>query len=108
MSGFDDREKALENKYALDQEVMFRIEARAVKLFGLWLAEQMGLSGDDAKVFAGSVVSANLDEQGFDDVKRAIRPHIDQKGLNISEHAIDTQLEHFMEIAKEQIMVERN
>lgn len=107
MTDMDDRQKAFEAKYALDQEVMFRIEARASKLFGLWLAEQMGLSADEAKVFAGNVVSSNLDEPGFEDVKRAVRPVITEKGLDISEHTLDTKLEHFMEEARIQILDEK-
>lgn len=106
MTGMDDRKKAFENKYALDQELMFRIEARASKLFGLWLAEKMGLDADEAKVFAGSVVSANLDEPGFEDVKRAVRAPIAEKGLKLSEDEIDSQLAHFMEEARTQIMNE--
>lgn len=108
MTDMNDREKAFETKYALDQEVMFRIEARACKLFGLWLAEKLGMDGDEAKVFAGSVVSSNLDEPGFEDVKRTIRPVIVEKGLDLSETAIDTQLMHFMEEARVQIMDEKN
>ena len=106
MTDMDDRKKAFESKYALDQELMFRIEARASKLFGLWIAEKMGLDGDDAKVFAGSVVSANLDEPGFEDVKRAVRPTLAEKGIEISETVIDAQLAHFMEEARLQIMNE--
>lgn len=108
MTDMQDREKAFETKYALDQEVMFRIEARACKLFGLWLAEKLGLSGDDAKAFAGSVVSSNLDEPGFEDVKRTIRPVIAEKSLELSEATIDAQLMHFMEQARVQIMEEKN
>jgi hypothetical protein len=106
MNGMDDREKAFENKYALDQEVIFRIEARAAKLFGLWIAEKLGLDGDEAKVFAGSVVSANLDEPGFEDVKRTVRPVLAEKGIEISEDVIDGQLARFMEEARLQIMSE--
>jgi hypothetical protein len=106
MNGMDDREKAFENKYALDQELMFRIEARTSKLFGLWLAEKLGLDGDEAKVFAGTVVSANLDEPGFEDVKRAVRPVLAEKGIEISEDVMDTQLARFQEEARIQIMSE--
>ena len=106
MTGMDDRQKAFEGKYALDQELMFRIEARASKLFGLWIAEKMGLEADDAKVFAGSVVSANLDEPGFEDVKRAVRPALAEKGIQISEDVLDSQLSHFMEEARVQITTE--
>ena len=106
MSDMNDREKAFETKYALDQEVMFRIEARACKLFGLWIAEKAGMGADEAKVFAGSVVSSNLDEPGFEDVKRTVRAFAAEKGLDLSEEIIDTQLNHFMEMARVQIMEE--
>jgi len=107
MTNINDREKALENKYALDQETQFRIEARTSKLLALWIAELAGLNEEDAKHFATSVVSANLDEPGFEDVKRAVRPMIADKGLDISEHMLDTKLQHFMEDARTQIMSEK-
>ena len=33
-------------------------EARCCKLFGLWVAEQLGLEGADAETYAKSVVEA--------------------------------------------------
>ena len=103
MSSFDDRKGALENKYAHDQETMFRVEARTCKLFGLWVAEQLGLTGKDAETYAKEVVAANLDEPGFDDVKRKVMPDITAKKLNLSEHMLDKQLEKFMAEARAQI-----
>lgn len=106
MSDLDDRKKAFESKYALDQELMFRIEARAVKLFGLWIAEKLGMDDAAAKDFAGGLVATNLDEPGFDDVKRAVRPALAENNIDISDHVIDAQLDHFMEEARVQIMDE--
>lgn len=106
MSSMDDRKSAFENKYAHDQEIMFRVEARACKLFGLWLAGELGLSGNEAEAYAKHVVAANLDEPGFGDVIRAVRPDIEEKGLDISDHLINSRLEQSMEEAKIQIMNE--
>lgn len=103
MSSFDDRKDAFEKKFAIDEETMFKIEARCCKLFGLWMAEQMGLSGDEAHVYANEVVGANLEEPGFDDVKRKVMPDIEAKGLDISEHRLDTMLNQFFAEAQEQI-----
>lgn len=104
MSSFDNRKDAFENKYAHDQEMMFRAEARACKLFGLWVAGQMGLSGKDAEVYAKDVVAANLDEPGFGDVKRKVLADVNAKKINVSEHVLDKQLEAAMAEAKAQIM----
>ncbi len=106
MSSLDDRKSAFENKFAHDQDLAFRVEARACKLFGLWLAGEMGIEGADAESYAKTIVAANLDEPGFDDVIRAVRPDIDAKGLDISDHIINSQLEKYMEEAKLQIMHE--
>lgn len=103
MSNLDDRKNAFESKFANDQEIMFKIEARCCKLFGLWMAEQLGITGDEAGVYAGGVVAANLDEPGFDDVVRHVMPDITAKGLDISEHMVETQLQTFFAQAEEQI-----
>ncbi|HEY8189743.1 MAG TPA: DUF1476 domain-containing protein [Micavibrio sp.] len=104
MSSFDNRKDAFESKYAHDQEMMFRAEARCCKLFGLWLAGEMGLAGAEADLYAKEVVSSNLDEAGFDDVKRKVMADIKTKGLDISEHIIDRQLEKSMAEAKAQLL----
>ncbi len=103
MTNLDDRQKAFESKYAHDQEKLFKIEARTCKLFGLWVAEQMGLSADEATVFAGSVVSSNLDEPGFDDVKRTVKAALAEKGMEIADVTLDERLAHFLAQAQEQI-----
>ena len=107
MTDMQDREKAFETKYALDQEVMFRIEARAVKLFGLWLAGELGIEGDGARTLAGNLVSANLDEPGFEDVKRAARPVLEEKAYALSDADMDNRLMQFMEQARIQITEEK-
>ncbi|MCI5061239.1 MAG: DUF1476 domain-containing protein [Alphaproteobacteria bacterium] len=106
MSGFDERESAFENKFALDETLMFKAEARCCKLFGLWLAEKIGLSEEEAGAYAASIVSANLEEPGFDDVKRAVMPDIKEKNLDISEEEIDAKLAKFFEIAQGQVKQE--
>jgi hypothetical protein len=56
MTTFDDRENAFENKFAHDQEMQFKAEARRNKLMGLWVADILGKTGDDAEAYAKSVV----------------------------------------------------
>lgn len=104
MSSFDDRKDAFETKFAHDEELAFKVEARCCKLFGLWAAEQMGLKDADADTYAREVVGANLEEPGFDDVKRKVMPDFEAKKVDVSEHVIDTMLEKFLEEAKIQIM----
>ncbi len=106
MSDFKDRETAFENKYAHDAEMMFKAEARACKLFGLWLAGELGIIGADADAYAKGVVGANLDEAGFDDVIRYVRSDIDDHDLGISDADINAKMAEFMAVAKAQLMEE--
>lgn len=104
MTGFNDRKDAFENKYAHDQEMMFKLEARTSKLFGLWAAEQLGLTGADADTYAREVVGANLEEAGYDDIKRKVRKDFDEKGVSVTEHMMDTMLTKAGEDAKKQLL----
>ena len=106
MSSFDDRKNVFENKFALDEALLFKAEARCCKLLGLWLAEQMGKSEDEANALAGGVISANLEEPGFDDVKRHVMPIIKENNLDIDEAMIDTKLAELYVFAQEQIKSE--
>ena len=104
MDSFNDREKAFEDKYSHDEKVSFDVEARCSKLYGLWAAEQIGISGADAQTYAGEVVAANLEEPGFDDVLRKVRADFDEKGLEISDHVMRVELDRVLEEAKRQIL----
>jgi len=88
MTSFEDREKSFERKFALDEELRFKSTARRNKLLGLWAAEKMGLSGDDAQAYAREVVKADLEEPGDEDVFRKIRTDFDGKDVDQSDHQI--------------------
>ena len=106
MTTFDDREKAFEKKYAHDSEMQFKVEARRNKLLGLWAADRMGLSGDAAEAYAKTVVIADLQEAGDDDVFRKVAGDLGEKGAGISDADIRKQMQDLLAEAKVQIMNE--
>jgi hypothetical protein len=106
MAKLTDRENAFENKFAHDKQMDFKIEARAVKLFGLWIAEKLGLSGEAAAAYAADAISTNLDEPGFNDVLRKVRTDLDTKKVAVSDHALQTELNKNLERARIQILSE--
>lgn len=73
MSTFDQRKDAFENKFAHDEELRFKATARRNKLLGLWAAEKLGKTGPDADVYAKSVVVADFEEAGDEDVVRKVK-----------------------------------
>jgi len=103
MSGLDDRESAFENKFALDEANIFKAEARGCKLFGLWLAEKIGLEGEEANSYASDIVGANLEEPGFNDVVRHVMSDIKKHNLALSEQEVLNKIEEFFIYAQKQI-----
>lgn len=100
MTTFDEREAAFEKKFAHDEELRFRALARRNKLLGLWVAEKMGKSGADADEYARSVVRADFEEAGHEDVFRKVRGDLD---ASVSDTEIRTQMDTFLAQAAQEI-----
>ena len=103
MSTFDKREEGFEKKFAHDEELRFKANARRNKLLGMWAAEKLGLSGDEAGAYAKEVVVADFEEAGDDDVFRKIRKDFDAKNVGQSDHQIRRTMDELMQLAIEQI-----
>ena len=88
MTTFDKREEGFEKKFAHDEELRFKANARRNKLLGLWAAEKMGLTGPAADAYAKEVVVADFEEAGDDDVFRKVRKDFDAKGVAQSDQEI--------------------
>ncbi|NBX65875.1 MAG: DUF1476 domain-containing protein [Proteobacteria bacterium] len=101
MSHLENRETAFENKYAHDQDMLFRIESRASRLLGLWAAQEMGLTGEEADNYAGTVVSSNLKEAGTGDVIAKVTGDLVAKGK--ATDTVSSMMVKFMKEAEIQI-----
>ena len=103
MTTFDKREEGFEKKFAHDQELLFKANARRNKMLGLWAAEKMGLSGPAADAYAKEVVVADFEEAGDDDVLRKVRKDFDAKGVALSDQQVRTIMDELMAQAVAQI-----
>lgn len=96
MSTFDKREEGFEKKFAHDEQLLFKAQARRNKMLGLWAAEQLGKTGADAEAYARTVVIADLEEAGDDDVFRKVRKDFDAAKVEQSDHQIRRTMEELM------------
>ncbi|WP_420325170.1 DUF1476 domain-containing protein [Mameliella sp.] len=103
MTTFDDRENAFENKYAHDEEMKFKAEARANKLLGLWAAELLGKAGPDADAYAVEVIKADFEETGHEDVVRKVAADLGDKA---TADEIRNKRAALLVMAKDQVMKE--
>ncbi len=104
MTTFHDRESAFENKYAHDEEMLFKMTARRNKLLGLWAAEQMGLTPEESDAYAKSVVQADFEESGDEDVVRKILGDLTSAGVETDDQAIRAAIETKMVEARRQFI----
>ena len=103
MTTFDKREEGFEKKFAVDEELKFKANARRNRLLGLWAASKLGLSGPEADAYAKEVVVADFEEAGDDDVFRKVRKDFDAKGIAQSDQDLRKMMVDLMGQAIDQI-----
>ena len=104
MTTFDDREKAFENKYAHEEEMLFRVTARRNRLLGVWAAELMRLTPEESEAYARSVVQAGFEESGDEDVVRKLHGDLLSALVEIDESEIRHQMDEKLVEAKRQLL----
>src|ERR1700750_2831878 len=93
MTTFDEREQAFENKFAHDQAMAFRITARRNRLLGQWAAGLMGLTPEETDSYAKSVVQADFEEDGDEDVIRKLLGDLTSAGVEADDAKIRAALD---------------
>jgi hypothetical protein len=103
MTTFDKREEGFEKRYALDEEQKFKAEARRNRLLGLWVAEKLGISGDEANAYAKEVVVSDFEEAGDGDVVRKVMGDLAAKGIALTEPQLRVKMDELMAQAVMQV-----
>jgi len=103
MTTFDKREEGFEKKFAHDEELRFKAMARRNKLLGLWVAEKLGIAGEDAATYAKAVVAADFEEAGDNDVFRKVRADLDAKKISVSDQELRKTMDELLAKAVDQI-----
>ena len=98
MSKFDEREKGFEKKFVKDEELQFKIAARRNKYLGQWVSEKLGYNPEQEKEYIQSVIKADFQEAGDEDVFRKIKA--DLKDKNVSDEDIRKKMDELNEKAK--------
>jgi hypothetical protein len=106
MTTFDDRERMEETRFKHDQELTFKARNRGNRMFGLWVAEQLGLSGDKASDYAKEVVAVDFEAPGDEDIFAKVRSDLAVKSIELSNHLMEKHLTEFRETALQQIKTE--
>jgi len=98
MEKFDERKKSFEKKFAHDEELKFKVAAKKNKYLGQWVSQKLGYDSEKEKEYIQSVIKADFQEAGDEDVFRKIKT--DLKSHNISDEDIRKKMKEFDEKAK--------
>ncbi len=106
MTTFDEREKAFEQKYKHDQDMLFRIQNRRNKLLGQWAAELMGMSGAEAESYVKDVIMSDMEKPGDEDVHDKVYADLHEKNIDLSDHRLRKQMDELLQVAHDQVVKE--
>jgi len=106
MSSFDDRKHAAEAKFALDAANEFKAQARRNKALGLWIAELLGKSEDEAQKYVLEVIASDMEEAGDDDVFRKVKKDIGEAGVELSDTALREKMDSLLIEVRSQILAD--
>jgi hypothetical protein len=100
---FSEREKAFENKFKMDEEVRFKIHSKAVRLFGLWAAGQLGIAHREAESYANKIVEANVHSPEINGLIAKVHSDLKGRGVEISDRVLHNQFNAKLEQARRMI-----
>lgn len=103
MSEFDKRREAFESKFAHEDGLRFKAIARRNRLMGLWAAQRLGKAGADAEAYASTVVIADFEEPGDDDVVRKVVSDLEAAGVSSDDGQVRRVLDKCMIRAVDEI-----
>jgi hypothetical protein len=103
MTTFDERERTEETRYKHDQELTFKARNRGNRMFGMWVAEQLGLTGEAADSYAKDVVVADFESPGDEDILTKVRADLAAKSIEVSDHLLQKHLLEFRDVAMQQL-----
>ena len=92
MTTFDKREEGYEKKFAVDEELRFRTEARRNKLLGLWAASLLGEQGEAAAAYAREVVAADIEGKGGGALRK-VTTDLEARGVAITATELQAKID---------------
>ena len=102
MSTFNEREKSFEKKFAHDEELQFKVNARKNKYLGQWASQILGYDQEKEKEYIQAVIKSDFEEAGDEDVFRKLKA--DLADHNISDEEIRKKMNELNQKAKSEFI----
>ncbi len=98
---FSEREKGFEKKFARDEELQFKVQARSNKYIAEFVSKKLNKTEDEKKKYIQEIIRADMEEAGNEDVFRKIKKDFQEASFNIEDSEIRDEIEKALNRAKE-------
>ncbi len=98
---FTDRGKSFEKKFAKDEELQFKIQARSNKYIAEFVSSKLGKSNEEKISYVQDIIKADMEEAGIEDVFRKIKKDFQEASVSIEDSEIRHEMEKALNRAKE-------
>ena len=98
---FTDRQKGFEQKFAKDEELQFKVQARSNKYLAEFVSLTLGKTEEEKKNYIQEIIKADMEEAGQEDVFRKIKKDFQEASFSIEDSTIRDQMEKALLRAKE-------
>ena len=98
---FTEREKSFEKKFARDEELQFKVQARSNKYIAEFVSQKLNMNEDEKKKYVQEIIKADMEESGTEDVFRKIKKDFAKVSVIIDDKEIRNQMEKAIIRAKE-------
>ena len=92
MNTFDEKEKSFERKFAMDEELQFKLAARSNKYLGEWVSSELGKNEEEKTNYIQDIIRSDLEEAGSEDVFRKIKKDFQTASISIEDSEIRDQM----------------
>ncbi len=93
MNKFNEREQTFEKKFANDQELQFKVNARKNKYIAEWASKILNKNEEQTKNYVDEIIKLDFKESGHIDVVKKIKIDFENFGVKINQSEIDNQME---------------
>jgi len=107
MTAFEERERAFEKKFAIEEELNFRIEARRTKLLGEWAAAKLNLTGPAVGEYIRELTRVQV-TRGREGVFEKLMSDFEANGVGVTAYELRKMSLEFQLWAAKDIKAEPN
>ena len=98
---FEERQQSFEKKFARDEDLQFKVQARSNKYIAKFVSQKLGKNEEEEKKYVQEIIKADMEESGTEDVFRKIKKDFQLASVSIEDSEIRDQMEKALIRAKE-------